>query len=178
MEPATIDDIFAFNESTRERLKELAADITPEIANSIPEGEKWSPAHVIEHLALTEASMAKVCGSLLKKAAEKGETANGPIVISEDFRNALNQSASFKAEAPEMVAPKGSMPIADSFAAMVETAAHMTKIRRMFAEYDAAAHRFPHPYFGRLNAAEWLMLIGLHESRHIEQLGRIIAALK
>ncbi|MBX3242846.1 MAG: DinB family protein [Acidobacteria bacterium] len=177
MEPASIDDIFAFNESTRKRLSELAQGITPEVANSIPEGEKWSPAHVIEHLALTEASLAKVCGGLLKKAAEKGEAAHGELAISDEFKNALGQMGSFKAEAPEMVAPKGAMTIADSFAAMEETALHLKKIRQLFAEYDSSSRHFPHPYFGKLNAAEWLMLIGQHETRHIEQLKRILAAL-
>jgi hypothetical protein len=39
--------------------------------------------------------------------------------------------------------------------------------------FDGDTHKFPHPYFGPLSAVEWLVLLGGHEARHLQQIKNI-----
>ena len=70
------------------------------------------------------------------------------------------------------------LTIDDSLRAMEETSVHVKALREKFRLYDSSNYRFPHPYFGKLTAPEWLILIGQHEAGHIEQLERIVDSLK
>jgi hypothetical protein len=58
---------------------------------------------------------------------------------------------------------------------MAETRQRLESIRPAFQAWDSTEFKFPHPFFGDMSAAEWLALIGWHESRHLEQIRRMIA---
>ena len=44
--------------------------------------------------------------------------------------------------------------------------------------YDIADFKFPHPYFGPINAVEWLVMAGGHELRHLRQIERLLEHIR
>jgi hypothetical protein len=74
-----------------------------------------------------------------------------------------------------MVRPINNIPIAESIAKLDELQGQYAEMKAKFETVDGVEAKFPHPYFGDLSAAEWLVLRGGHEERHIEQIDRIIA---
>jgi len=46
------------------------------------------------------------------------------------------------------------------------------------ASHDVSNHKFPHPFFGDLTAAEWLVMLGAHEARHTKQIERLLTAIR
>ncbi|MDM7923566.1 MAG: DinB family protein [Pyrinomonadaceae bacterium] len=80
----SIDEIYEANDRASERLIETLKRLTAEQANKIVDGEKWSPAHLVEHVAIVEGGMAAICAKLLKKAEAAGVAA-AAVGVSENF---------------------------------------------------------------------------------------------
>ena len=176
MNNRTIADIYETNEKIRAKTKDLAAQLTGEQADFLPEGEKWSVAHIFEHIANVEESMSKISYKLLSDAKDDGKMSDGTAKITANFLAKAQEVREIKLEAPEMVRPKGKMTIAESLAKMEENSQRIEKMRQLFETVDCAAYTFPHPFMGELNAAEWLTLIGGHETRHLAQIGKILGS--
>ncbi|MEO8648122.1 MAG: DinB family protein [Acidobacteriota bacterium] len=174
MEINSIDDIFAFNARVRERLKEVAerASVTrPEV---LLDGEKWTAAQVFEHISLVDSGMARICSRLLDKAREAGVASDGRLEFSPAFEANIREIGTRKLEAPEVVHPKGNVSVADSLKILDENERHFEELRAAFASFHSADQTFRHPYFGELNAQEWLWLRGAHEARHTRQIEKLL----
>jgi len=81
--------------------------------------------------------------------------------------------AGLKVEAPERVQPTGEATVAQSLAKMDETSKTFDSLRSDLEEFDLSHHKFPHPFFGDITAAEWLVLAGGHEARHTKQIEKL-----
>ncbi|HEX8288269.1 MAG TPA: DinB family protein [Pyrinomonadaceae bacterium] len=173
-----IGEIYEANDAIREKLKMMIEGLTDEQAAAVPEGEKWSLAQMVEHIAIVEGGMARICAKLLAKAQAESENFDGTVKITETFLTKAAESINQKLEAPEMVRPTGTKTIAESLAKMEENRESLKKLRPLFETVDGTRHKFPHPFFGDLSAQEWLALIGGHESRHIKQIKNMLAKIK
>ena len=178
MNNQTIADIYKANDRIREILKTTVASITDEQASFLPEGEKWTIANFVEHIAIVEDGMTKISAKLLTQAQNEGKTADGSAKLSAGFAQKAADSVNVKFEAPERVNPTGTRTIAESLAKMEENRKRLDEIRPLFESVECSNFTFPHPAFGELTAHEWLALIGGHESRHLRQLKSIIAKAK
>ena len=170
----SIDDIYTTNAAIAAELETLVGELPAETAESRPEGEKWSVAEIVEHLAMVEDGMSRICAKLIGKAEKNGDASDGTISITNTFEERGVAIAKIKVEAPEMVQPTGGRSISESFATMAEANARLEQIRPLFGQFDGNKHRFPHPFFGELSAIEWLVLVGQHKARHIAQIRRIL----
>ena len=83
MEYQSIDEIYAANARIREKLRATVAQLPDEVANARPEGEKWSVAEIVEHIAKVNNGALRICGRLLQKAAEVEGTV--AVKISDNF---------------------------------------------------------------------------------------------
>lgn len=173
----TIEEIYTGNERVRARLKQLLSTVTPEQASALPEDEKWSVVQIVEHISMVDESALKICAKLLDKAKEAGQTSDGKVRFSEEFREAGAKSANVKLEAPDFVQPSGEKSIADSIARLEATSERAEAMRTLFETVDGTEFKFPHPYFGDLSAQEWLALKGGHEMRHVKQIERVLAKI-
>jgi hypothetical protein len=173
----SIAEIYESNDVMREKLKALIGNLTEEQASIVSDGEKWSLAQLIEHIAIVETGMIGICSRLLSKAQAEDKKSDGSAKISEDFLIKANESVKRKLEAPERVRPTGTKTIAESMTKMAENREKLKTMRSMFETFDATAHKFPHPAFGDLTAHEWLVLIGGHEARHLKQIKNLLAKL-
>lgn len=165
-----IAEIYDANDKIRESFKLMLEKLTDDQCAAIPDGEKWSLAHIVEHVAIVEEGMTKICAKLLKKAQTGDRKAAVALNISESFVTKAGEIAKLKLEAPDIVKPSGGATINDSLSKMEENRKRLEELRPLFETADAAEYKFPHPFFGDLSAHEWLALIGGHELRHLKQI--------
>lgn len=177
MQFKTIADIYAANDKIRERLIATISNLTEEQENLPSENGRWTLGAVVEHLTKVEESMMRICQKLLSKSEAEGKTSDGTANLSESFIESTGKAIAenLKFEAPEFVHPEGGKPIAGSLQLMEQTRAKLNDMRPMFETIEGTSHTFPHPAFGNMNAHDWLVLIGGHETRHTAQIKRILA---
>lgn len=177
MRYTSIADIYSANQAIRDRLVQTINDITPAQATAIPDGEGWSIQHIVEHLWMVEFGTARICRRLLDAAKAEGKPSDGSFSLGPQFGERAAQIAVTRVEAPERVQPTGDVPIAESLDRMKQTATDLDAMRADFEQFDLTGHTFPHPFFGELNAGEWLVMAGLHERRHTDQIARLAERL-
>lgn len=174
----TISEIYDTNDVIREQFSSVIGTITDAEAESLPEGEKWTIAQIVEHVAMVEDSMARVCSKLLSKANAAGMSSNGSAALSDEFVRKAMDYVHMKVEAPAVVQPTGERPIAESLAKMQESRRQIDEIRPLFESTSGTEFKFPHPYLGEMSAQEWLALLGGHEMRHLKQIERILESVR
>ena len=174
----TIADIYSANEKIRENLNATLAGVLDHEAATLPDGEKWSIGQVVEHLSLVETGISMICSRMLDAAKTDGKTSDGSFTLSDKFRENLSQLATARVEAPERVQPTGDVPIQHSLAKLTVATTALKSLRTDLESTDVTGHTFPHPYFGPLTAAEWLVIAGLHERRHTSQIEGLLAKLR
>jgi len=174
MKYQNIAEIYDSNDKIRENLKATIEGLTDEQAAAAPEGEKWSLAQLVEHIAIVEDGMTGICAKLLLRAQAENKTSDGAAKMSENFLTKAVEIANLKVEAPERVRPTGTKTVAESLARMEENRENLKKLRPLFESVDGTQHKFPHPFFGDLTAHEWLALVGGHELRHLKQIKNLL----
>ena len=175
MEYKTVDDVYAANAAIREKFKSAFASLTDEQLNAKPDGEGWSVAQIVEHVAIVNGGALRICAKLLSKGEAAGKANDGSVTLSSAFLGAGADGQ--KLEAPEMVRPINNVPIADSIAKLDELQGQYADLKAKFEMVDGIDAKFPHPYFGDLSAQEWLVLSGAHEIRHLKQIRRVLSAI-
>lgn len=180
MKYQTIADVYEGNDHVRAKLKQVVADLSESELQARPEGEEWSIAEIVEHVAIVEGGMMRICGKLLRKAQEKGAAAaaGGAVKLSETFLEKSAGARETKFQAPEMVRPTGTMSIEESLARLDENRARLKELQPLFESLDCADFKFPHPAFGDITAHDWLALVGGHEARHIAQIQKILEKIR
>lgn len=177
MEYKTVDDVYAANAAIRDKFKQSFAALSEEQLNAKPEGENWSVAQIVEHVAIVNGGAFRICSKLLGKGEAAGKSNDGSVSISSEFIEAGSSAIGQKLEAPEMVWPINNVPIADSIAKLDEQQVQYAELKVKFETFDGVDAKFPHPYFGDLSAQEWLVLSGAHEIRHLKQIRRVLEAI-
>ncbi len=122
--------------------------------------------------------MLRICLKLTEAAREAGKPASGNFSISPEFGSKIASIADIKVEAPERVHPTDDIAIADSIEQLRSSTRSLQDIREALENFDGADHRFPHPFFGDLTAAEWLVVRGGHEHRHTSQIERLLERIR
>ncbi len=175
MNNQTIGDIYANNDKIREKTKQLVASLTIEQAASLPDGEKWTIAEILEHIGIVQNGMAKISAKLLTQAQAAGVKSDGAAKLSENFAAKAAEAATLKFEAPDRVRPTGNQSVEESLKMMGEARGELEKLRPLFESVECSDYKFPHPFMGDLTAHEWLALVGGHEARHLRQIENRLA---
>lgn len=176
MQFQTIADIYTANDQIRNKLRDTMSQVTEEQASALPDGGAWSIADIVEHVAIVNGGMHRICSKLLLKAEVDGKVSNGRIDL-EAFFQKTAEAGDAKLEAPDMVRPKGGQSIAESLDALERQQKAFAELIPLFEKFDGNESKFPHPYFGDLSAIEWLVLAGGHEARHLRQIRRLLEKL-
>lgn len=174
----SIADIYAANHAFRQQLLKTLHDVSADEAVALPFEEKWSIAQVAEHVSLVGLGASRICSKLLRSAANGGAGGNGTFSLTGEFSAALTDLAARKVDAPEMVHPTGLVSISQSTEKLKTSSDALDLLRPEFERHNVSTHKYPHPYLGDLSAAEWLILVGLHEQRHTRQIENIIDRLR
>ena len=168
-----IADVFENNARVRDHLRSVVHGLSVDQLTARPDGEKWSVQEIIEHIAMVDEGTSRICTKLVGEAKAAGKPGDGKIGLSSEFGEKSAVIANMKVEAPERVQPTGQVPVDQSFARMDATANAFETIRSDLEAFDLSEHTFPHPFFGQITAAEWLVLAGGHASRHTKQIERL-----
>ena len=155
---------------TRDRLLEEINLLPFEELNRQPTSTTWSIAQICHHLFLAEISFTKAISYGLKKVDGK-KAVSKPIHLVAD--------ATKKYQAPDIVVPSD-----DQFELqqLIEMLAESRKtflevFNRIEDKTILAEKSVKHPVFGDLSLDQWVELLEVHESRHIEQIKRIKSVL-
>lgn len=174
----TIADIYSANETARESLMAVINGISGEEAAVLPEGETWTIQKIVEHLSMVDFGISRICAKLLDEAKTAGKPSDGAVSLSSGFREKLALVGSVKVEAPERVQPTGDISIAEALDKMKANRPAVNAMRSDLEKYDISEPKFPHPYFGDITAAEWMIVAGGHEQRHAAQIERLLAKIR
>jgi hypothetical protein len=134
--------------------------------------ERWSIAECAEHIVLSEALMFDLATkSLAGTADEKWEaTLNKTNML----RRAL-PDRSTKVDAPAAIKPQRALTRAELMARFKQQRAR-TLAYVQETESPLKAHTAANPFFGPLNAHQWLLYIPLHHTRHDLQIAEVKTA--
>jgi uncharacterized damage-inducible protein DinB len=174
----TIAEIYAANETIREKLHETVSNLTNDQLIFRADKNTWTITEIVEHIYIVEGGMASIASSLLQKSSAEKIENNGSANISEEFLKKTALIANRrerKAVAPERVVPTGRFSVAQSLEKMKENAKLLNHIRKGLETVNTQKAKFPHPFFGDLTATEWVALVGGHELRHIDQIEEILS---
>jgi hypothetical protein len=134
--------------------------------------DRWSVGEVAEHIVLAD--------GLLFDTATKSLTGHpdaqweATLRKTETLRRAL-PDRSRRVDAPGVSQPRRSMPREELLSRFMDQRARVLKYAR---ETDAPlkAHTAANPFFGSLNAHQWLLYIPLHHLRHNLQIAEVKAS--
>jgi hypothetical protein len=178
MKYESIADIFSAHTHVRTRFLAVLGGISDDEFSNRPDGEKWSIKQIVEHVSMVEFSMLRICAKLTAAAREGGVPADGSFSLTPEFNAKTANIDTAKFEAPDRVQPIGEAPIADSLERLDATTASIADLRADLAGYHGTGQKFPHPYFGDLTAAEWLVIRVGHEHRHTNQIERLLKKIR
>jgi len=134
-----------------------------------PGPERWSVAECAEHIVLAEALLFETATTSLTAAADDKweETLRKTDVL----RRAL-PNRSTKVDAPAAIKPRQSMTRQQLMARFKEQRARALAYVQE-TEAPLKAHTAANPFFGPLNAHQWLLYIPLHHLRHNLQIAEV-----
>jgi uncharacterized damage-inducible protein DinB len=135
--------------------------------------ESWSISTIVHHLAITDEANAKFTSRILrgKDTLPAEGSPDTSVVNCLDEVGERLRGDRFKA--PEFVTPHEDSPISDSLARLEASRARMLENLDQLSAYDLRGITHPHPFAGDLNAYQWFLMAGAHESRHTAQIKRI-----
>jgi hypothetical protein len=178
MKYESIADIYSANTKIREGLEIVIGGISPDESTVRPADGGWTIAELVEHIGIVEQRAGEVCMRLLDKAREDNLPGDGSFSLPAHLVEGQESAANTKIEAPERVRPTGSVSMTDAYAKLVELRKMLDATQPDMERLDLSKHTFPHPIFGEMTAAEWLLVLGGHEFRHTLQIQRVLADIR
>lgn len=169
-----LGEIYEGLEKTREKLIATVDALPPGSEDRRENGAGWSIKEIVEHVSMVEERMLKAIQKLLAEAQEKAVFSEVFPSVPADFFARLEAARDRKLEAPEQLHPQGGQSLADSLAKMKRNRSVLAELQADVEKIDASAPTLPHPALGDLNLYQWIIMIGLHERRHLMQIERIL----
>jgi hypothetical protein len=135
-----------------------------------PAPDKWSPADLAEHIALSE----EVLPRLARKALGEPAMPRDAAQVREQDAEIIDsmKDDAWHGNASESIRPKHTFPDGSAAAAsfLERRARTMDYVRD--TEEPLREHTFPHPAYGPLDGYQWLLMLAHHTDRHVRQIER------
>jgi hypothetical protein len=183
--PADIKYLLDALDAAERDAEALVGGLSEELGTGRVEAGSWSVAECLDHLATAN----RVYLGSMQEPAERGRARGRlrrrparPGWAGRLFISSLEPPPRWwsKQKAPKKIRPRTSPPLADAFAAFVESQADVRAFLRAYADLDLAGIRFPNPFVRgiRFSLATGLHVIPAHERRHLLQGWRVRRALE
>lgn len=176
-----IQELLTWLDLHRRELHEAVASVPAHLREKRPGDGRWSVAEVVEHLSIIERRVARLLAMRVSAARESGvgpDTETSSVVASyPNPGRALDRTA--KIQAPEPVLPSGALDAVAGTQALDQARVSLLSALRDANGVSLENLVHPHPVFGPLNMYHWMVLAGLHDSRHaaqIREIGESLAA--
>jgi len=140
----------------------------------VPQGERWSPAHVVEHLVRVEGRIARGARAVVEKGGGARPGWLDPL-RKLPLRTGLADLVRVRTvpgadPASDPPAPLARAPQLERLAATrAETVALLESLRGR----DLSGRWLRHPFFGAFTVPEMMAWVAWHEDRHRRQLERL-----
>jgi hypothetical protein len=172
MSPGERSELIERLQHTETELMQLVAGVTDAQWAFKPAPERWSIGEVVEHIVLAEAMMFDLAVRSLDRPLDPKWEAT--LTKTETLRRAL-PNRSRRVDAPAAIKPQQAMSRADVMARYAEQRKRAVAYARD-SDRPVKAHTAPNPFFGDLNAHQWLLYIPLHNERHNQQIAEVKTA--
>jgi hypothetical protein len=156
------------NKSEKEFLQAVES-LTDEQWAFKPGPDRWSVAECAEHIVLAEALLFETATKSLTAASD--EKWEATLSKTDVLRRAL-PNRSTKVDAPAAIKPRQEMTRPQLMARFREQRARALAYVQE-TEAPLKAHTAANPFFGPLNAHQWLLYIPLHHARHNLQIAEV-----
>lgn len=171
----SLKEILEYIEKIRTEIKNYIKKKESEDLIKKGDGGSWSPAEILQHLYKTEIYITELLVRQLGRA-KKRNMAAGPDSTS--YLNSLDEleieKGKEKIKAPEIALPDELFEI-DTILENIDTSrSDLNKVLEEFSKFDMAGIEFPHPTGKRMNMIQWVLFLGKHEERHLNQIKSIL----
>ncbi len=171
-----IDIVREILDRHRGRLAEVFESMPAEARDVRPDGDGWSAANLVEHLATSEQKLTGLIAGMVDAA----EPRDGD----EDFdRTAFERSVSMpflldRSRKVEGMQPSGDLGAAEAWEALEASRRDLLAVLERGKGKRLEDPTHDSPVTGEpMNAYQWLAFTGLHEGRHAAQLEEIAEAV-
>jgi len=149
--------------------------LSAEQMDTRPGADSWSIGEVLHHLALAHEATAKLMSVMLRRTRDENippDPAPDRSVL-DSIDGVVPGVQRGKAMAPDRVTPKSYLASEETIARLEASRDRLVGTVAALSAFDLTQLTFPHPFFGELDAYQWLLVTGWHERRHTKQIERI-----
>lgn len=170
-----LEEIIDYITNVRSDIKNYVQDKEDNLLRNKNASNSWSPDEVLQHLYKTEIYITRLLNRQMERAKKKdltsGDEATSYLHSLDEFEVEIVNE---KFNAPEVSRPEGSMDSGVVLQQMDESRSELEKMLGEFSQYDMAGIEFPHPAYGRMNMIQWVLFLGKHEERHLNQIKSLL----
>ncbi|MDB4898486.1 MAG: DinB-like domain protein [Gemmatimonadetes bacterium] len=173
-----ISELVDYLDTQRSALLAAAAALPRERWSERPAPEHWSIAALFEHLQIVEHSCARVIAKRADEARAAGhppETASSSMLGALDGRGLTDRRQ--RIEAPSRVVPTGSLSPDQVLDALDRSRTELIEAIRVADGMALESVRSTHGRLGEIDLYQWILFVGQHEARHVEQAREIVGEL-
>lgn len=173
-----ITEVLTYLDGQYETLRKAFESVPHEKRDKSPAPGAWSPAGIVEHLAVVETSIGRLISARVAAGREAGlpaETDHSSVMESYAIGELIGDRTR-KIVSGERSHPVQQLAPDDAWQAF--DAAHAS-LRSAVVDADGLALGeivHPHPVFGPLNLYHWVAFVGGHEARHADQIREAASA--
>jgi hypothetical protein len=172
MTPAERAEVIELLGESERELEQAIAGLTDAQWNFKPGPDRWSVGEVVEHIVLADGLLFETA----VKSLDSAPNASWEKVLGKTnlIKKAI-PDRSRKVDAPAAIKPQQAMTRA---AVLARFKAQRAKTLAYVRDTDKPLklHTAANPFFGDLNAHQWLLYIPLHHIRHNQQIAEVKAS--
>jgi uncharacterized damage-inducible protein DinB len=158
---------------SRERLLQMAKNLSREELHYRPAPGRWTVAECVEHIVTVEKRLLGAIQKTLETAPDSSK--RSAMEGKDDALIAGLVARVTRFQAPEAVLPTGRWPD-EQLLQEFEAARLQTRDFAAITTADLRRHFFKHPVIGELDLYQWLLLIAGHCDRHRVQSEEVMAS--
>ena len=167
---ARLSELVDYATDTRQQLEEFVQGVPMSLQTQRTDPDSWTITESVEHLCMIEDSIGRLISSMAKQLrsdnAHEGD-ASSMLGSLDQFGLAATK---VKLVAPAAYRPTGTLSTAEALEKLRSIRARVLEGVQKANGLDLTKATFPHPFFGPLDGYQWLLLIGQHEMRHLNQM--------
>lgn len=166
-------ELLEYVDRETEKLRGVYESVPPDRRNVRSDPARWSPAEIVQHLAIVDQRIVQRLSGLIEEArALPPETETSSLLPNRVITRVVDRTSRFR------TGPTAEPVDADAERVWDELLSARRALREVVAHGDGLALgrvSAPHPALGAFNGYEWLMFVGAHAARHADQIREMTA---
>lgn len=165
-----LSELVHYATDVREQLEAFIQTVPASLQTHRTHPDGWTVAENVEHLCMIEDSIGRLISSMAKQLrADNVHETNASSMLGSlnQFGLAVTRS---KLIAPAAYCPTGTLSTFDALAKLRTIRERMLEGVQKANGLDLTKATFRHPFLGPLDGYQWLLLVGQHEMRHLQQM--------